>query len=148
MLIGNVLEDIQAEQAWHLCADKLADRVRDIWLQNTGAGIKQWEVGLIEDFNALEGLAEEGAKGLVGLDYIFKWWGGKKPDDMAGEIDVIWKTVSDESSAPLRCRRSWLKVASRDFLLSDYREEYEKREANRAAFREAFALWMELFQEE
>ena len=146
MLIGNILEDIQAERAWHLCADKLADRVRDIWLQNTAAGVKQWEVGLTEDFAALPGLADEGIKGLVGLDYIFKWWGGKRPDDMAGEVDIIWKTASEEPGAPLRCRRSWIKMANQDFLLNDYKEEYEKREVNRAAFREAFALWLELFR--
>ena len=60
MLIGNVLEKTSAEFAWQLCADKLADRVRDIWLVNTKLGARKWEESFSEDPNALPGLRKEG----------------------------------------------------------------------------------------
>ena len=71
MLIGNVLEKTDAQAAWQLCADKLADWVRTSWLDHTSAGDKRWEEAFHEDPNALPGLQIEGFKGLVGLDYIF-----------------------------------------------------------------------------
>ena len=58
MLIGSVFEKTQAEAAWELCANKLADWVRNTWLQNTGRGISQWEAAEIEDPAAIPGLRE------------------------------------------------------------------------------------------
>lgn len=143
MLIGNVLEKTNAESAWELCADKLADRVRDEWLDNSKKGLKKWEETFSEDAAALPGLREEGFGDLVGLDYIFKWWGAQDADELAGEIDVIWKVATEEQ---IVCYRTWVKLAERDFVLGLYREERAKREENRKAFRAAFAQWKGLFE--
>ncbi len=143
MLIGNVLEKTNAESAWELCADKLGDRVRDVWLYNTKLGLKNWEESFAEDGAALPGLREEGFENLVGLDYIFKWWGAKDVEELAGEIDVIWKVATEDD---IICYRSWAKLAERDFILGLYREERAKREATRQAFRTAFAQWKGLFE--
>lgn len=143
MLIGNVLEKTTAESAWELCADKLADRIRDIWQEKTKLSAVRWEEAFAEDAQALPGLREEGFGNLVGLDYIFKWWGANDSDELAGEIDVIWKVAGEDN---IVCYRSWLKVAERDFILGLYKDERSKREVNRNAFREAFAQWKELFE--
>jgi len=143
MLIGNVLEKTTAESAWELTADKLADRIRDIWQEKGKLGLVRWEEAFAEDAAALPGLREEGFKDLVGLDYIFKWWGANDSDELAGEIDVIWKLAGEESIA---CYRTWIKVAERDFILGLYKDERAKREAARKAFREAFAQWKVLFE--
>ena len=145
MLIGNFLEKTTAESAWHLCSDKLADSIRNIWLDNTEQGILTWEMMLSEDPGALPGLREEGFEGLVGLDYIFKWWGGQDSDDLAGEIDVIWKVLSIEEEDNIICYRTWLKVAERDFVLGMYPDERSKREVFRESFRKAFQQWRDLF---
>lgn len=145
MLIGNVLEKTSAEWAWQLCADKLADHVRDVWLENTGKGLKSWDVAYSEDPGAFPGLQKEGFKGLVGLDYIFNWWGAEDSDGLAGAVDVIWKVVGDGEDDSVTCYRSWIKLAERDFILGLYKEERSKREVNRKAFRDAFEQWKELF---
>ena len=142
MLIGNVLEKTPAEAAWQLCADKLADAVRTCWQENTGKGEKQWEDAWHEDPAAMQGLRAEGFKGLVGLDYIFKWWGAPDSEELAGVVDVIWKVMSDDGIATYR---TWIKLAERDFVLGLYREEGAKRQKNREGFRDAFAQWRELF---
>lgn len=143
MLIGNVLEKTTAESAWELCADKLADRVRDVWLENRKKGLNNWEEAFSEDAAALPGLREEGFGDLVGLDYIFKWWGAEDADELAGEVDVIWKLAGEED---ILCYRSWVKLAQRDFILGLYKAERDKREASRAEYRKAFAQWKELFE--
>ena len=145
MLIGNVLEKTPAEAAWQLCADKLADAVRNSWQEHVAAGDKKWEENLFEDPAALVGLREEGFKGLVGLDYIFKWWGAEDSEELAGELDVVWKVISSGDDAGLSTYRTWIKLAERDFILGLYKEEGAKREKNREAFRDAFAQWMKLF---
>lgn len=144
MLIGNILEKIDAQSAWELSADKLADNVRDSWLGHHKAGMTKFEEGFVEDASALPGLREEGFKGLVGLDYIFKWWGARDEEELAGEVDVIWKMIDDEGR--IHCYRTWIKLAERDFVLGRYKEESAKREANRAEFRAAFAQWKKLFE--
>ena len=146
MLIGNILEKTPAEYAWQLCADKLADNVRDIWLTKQKQGLGAWEEGFSEDPHALTGLREEGFGALVGLDYIFKYWGGDDTEALAGEISVIWKLLSEDGEHVV-CYRSWIKVAERDFILGLYTSERDKREANRAVFRDAFAQWKKLFAE-
>ena len=144
MLIGNILEKTDAVSAWQLCADKLADWVRSSWQKHTKLGVKQWEDAITEDSSALAGLQQEGFKGLVGLDYILKWWGGDDSDTLAGEVDVIWKTMGDDGV--IVCYRTWIKLAERDFILGIYKEEGRKREANREAFRQAFSQWKKLFE--
>lgn len=143
MLIGNVLEKTTAVAAWQLCADKLADWVRTSFQEHTQQGAKQWEDAFHEDPAALPGLRAEGFEGLVGLDYIFKWWGGRDSEELSGQLDVIWKVIDGEHVA---CYKTWIKLAERDFILGIYRVEDGKREANREEFRAAFAKWKALFE--
>ena len=149
MLVGNVLEKTPAEAAWQLCAAKLADQVRTSWQDHTKAGDQKWEDTFHEDPNALIGLRAEGFKGLVGLDYVFKWWGAEDSEALAGELDVMWKTIRDDDddgdADGVNCYRTWIKLAERDFILGLYREEPAKRTANREAFQDAFRQWRELF---
>lgn len=143
MLIGNVLEKTTTESAWQICADKLADHVRNIWLEQTNTGSKRWEDAFSEDPAALPGLREEGIHNLAGLDYIMKWWGGEDSDSLAGEIDVIWKIAEEHGG--IACYRTWIKLAERDFTFPLYTEESEKRRENRKNFRAAFTQWNTLF---
>ena len=145
MLISNVLEKTPAEAAWQLCADKLADLVRTTYLDHQKAGSEKWEEALHEDPAALQGLREEGFTGLVGLDYLMKWWGSKDSEELAGQLDVIWKVMRDGNMV---CYKTWIKLAERDFILGLYKEEGAKREATRKEFRRAFAQWLELFRAE
>lgn len=145
MLIGNVLEKTPSDAAWQLSADKLADWVRTSFLDHKKQGSEKWEDAMHEDPAVLPGLREEGFEGLVGLDYIFKWWGAGDPEALGGEIDVLWKTVAPSEQDGVRCYRTWIKLAERDFTLGLYPEERVKRERTREAFREAFAQWRKLF---
>ena len=142
MLIGNVLEKTPAQAAWQLCADKLADWVRNSYQEHTKLGMKQWEDAYHEDPAALPGLREEGFEGLVGLDYIFKWWGCRDSEELSGQVDVIWKVIEGDHVA---CYKTWIKLAERDFILGVYRVEEGKREVNREEFRSAFRQWKDLF---
>lgn len=142
MLIGNILERSPADAAWQLCADKLADWVRTSWQRHREIGVKSWEDTWHEDPAALPGLREEGFDGLVGLDYILKWWGADDSEQLAGQLDVVWKVMENGGVA---CYKSWIKLADRDFILGLYREEAAKREANRAEFRRAFDQWRGLY---
>lgn len=146
MLIGNVLERSDAKTAWELCSEKLADWVRSCWQENVNHGIKQWEETGFEDPAAIPGLREEGFHGLVGLDYIFKWWGADDSDALAGVLDVVWKTISDVDDS-IVCYKTWIKFAERDFILGLYSGERAKREANHKGFRDAFSQWKKLFSE-
>jgi len=146
MLIGNVLEKTPAVAAWQLSADKLADWARSLWLDNRKAGVTKWEETTCEDPGALPGLREEGFKGLVGLDYIFKWWGAADSEELAGEMDVIWKVVGSDDQGGVACYRTWIKLAERDFILGLYKDENAKREKFREGFRDAFVQWKNLFE--
>ena len=144
MLVSNVLEKTPAEAAWQLCADKLADWVRTSYLDHLNAGAKQWEDTMHEDPAALIGLREEGFGHIVGLDYILKWWGNSDSEELAGQLDVIWKVMEGDS---VSCYKSWIKLAERDFILGVQKTEAGKREAARAEFRDAFAQWRKLFSQ-
>lgn len=144
MLVSNVLEKTPAEAAWQLSADKVADWVRTSYLEHSLAGAKKWEDTMHEDPAALPGLREEGFGNIVGLDYILKWWGSGDSEELGGQLDVIWKIMEGDNVA---CYKSWVKLAERDFILGIYKEEGAKREANRAAFRDAFAQWKKLFSQ-
>lgn len=150
MLIGSVLEKTPAESAWQLTADRLADWVRTSWLDHKKEGVAQWEDTMVEDPSALVGLRAEGFKGLVGLDYIFKWWGAGDSEELSGVVDVIWKVIRDDDADGdadgVNCYRTWIRLAERDFILGLYKEEGAKRQATRAEFREAFHLWRDLFK--
>ena len=143
MLLGSIMEKTDAEAAWQLCADKLADWVRTCWQENEEKGVERWEETTHEDPAALPGLREEGFDGLVGLDYILKWWGTNDPDEPAGELDVIWKATG--KSEGVTCYRTWAKLSVKDFILGVYKTEGAKRDANRAAFRDAFAQWRAMY---
>ncbi len=142
MLVSNVLEKTPAEAAWQLCADKLADWTRTAFMDHLNAGDKQWEEVTHEDPAALTGLREEGFGNVVGLDYILKWWGNRDSEELAGQIDVIWKVMEGNQIA---CYKSWIKLAERDFILGIYKTEGARREAFRKEFRDAFAGWKTLF---
>lgn len=144
MLVGSILEKTQAEYAWELCADKLADWVRSNWQKNKDMGFGQWSEMTSEDAGALRGLQKEICDRLVCLDYILKWWGGNDAEVLAGELDVIWKVLEGDSVA---CYRTWIRLADRDFYCAGMDED-EKRAANRKEFRDAFAKWKELFQKQ
>jgi len=143
MLISNVLEKTPAEAAWQLCADKLADAVRTCWLDHRGAGDDKWEEPFYEDPAALQGLREEGFGRLVGIDYVLRWWGARDSEELAGQLDVIWKIMEEDG---LVCYKTWIRMAERDFILGLYKEESAKREVTRREFRKAFAQWNELFR--
>ena len=146
MLVGNVLEKTSAERTWQICADQTADWVRSSYQRHMQNGDAMWEDTGKEDPASMAGLRDEGFAKLVGLDYIFKWWGSEDPDELGGVLDVIWKTIEPGSEEGVICYRTWIKLAERDFTMAMYPDEDAKRQANRAAFRDAFALWRVLFQ--
>ena len=148
MLIGSVLEKTDAVSSWQLCADKLADWSRSVWLENSAKkDLKTWETSIMENPDAIPGLREEGFKDLVGIDYILKWWGAKDGDELAGQLDVIWK-VGVPGDGQVKCYRTWIRLAGRDFVLGLYKDEGSKREFNREQFRRAFEQWRVLFQQQ
>ena len=141
MLIGTTFEKTSAVYAWELCADKLADWVRNCWQENTAQKRTQWEEAEIEDPAAIPGMREEGFAGLVGIDYIFKWWGAEVDDKLAGVLEVIWK-IKRENNDSIDCYKTWIRLADRDFILGLQSSEPAKREVNRAEFRKAFSQWL------
>lgn len=146
MLIGNTLEPSPASFAWQHAANRLADNVRNTWLENKKLGLSVWEETFTEDPKAIPGLREEGFGDLVGLDYIFRWWGAEDSDALAGVVDVIWMVAGDDPKKPVECFKTWVKLAERDFILGLYSTETQKREFNRQEFQKAFACWKELFE--
>ena len=146
MLVGNVLEKTTAEQTWQICADRIADWVRSRYLYHMQYGDSMWEDTNKEDPASMSGLRDEGFTNVAGLDYIFKWWGGEDPEELGGVLDVIWKTVEPDGKGGVVCYRTWIKLAERDFIMPLCHDEDAARQANRAAFRDAFALWRVLFQ--
>lgn len=145
MLIGNTLEPSEVSYAWQHAANRLADRVRNVWLENKKLGLPVWEETFSEDPKAIPGLREEGFGELVGLDYIFRWWGADDSDALGGEVDVIWMIAGDEPAKPVESYKTWIKLAERDFILGLYGTENQKRRVNREEFQKAFARWKELF---
>ncbi len=146
MLVGNILEKTEAFCAWQVCADRLADWMRNTWQSHGNDRVPQWEDSTMEQSTAIPGLRSEGFDNLVSVDYILKWWGGKDSETLSGELNVIWKVFKpDNNSDSFECYRTWIRLAPRDFILGQYKSEMEKREANRAAVREAFHQWQALF---
>lgn len=146
MLVGITLEKSEAICAWQICADRLADWMRNTWLNHEAVCDAQWEDATTEQATAIPGLQSEGFQNLVSVDYILKWWGSNDLEELSGELNVVWKICKvDETGSHFECYRTWIRLAPRDFVLGQYRNEFEKREANRAAVREAFHQWQELF---
>ncbi len=79
---------------------------------------------------------------MVGLDYILRWWGSPDSEELAGELDVMWKIMT---ASGIACYKTWIKLADRDFILGLYRDEDAKRTVIRKEFHQAFAQWRDLF---
>ena len=142
MLISQVLEKTAKTTAAENMAYRLADKVRNIWLEKFHAGIEKWEEDFYEDSDGISFLRYESFPNLIGIDYIFKWWGNDDDDGLAGELEVLWK-VKVESGVDLY--KSWIRFAARDFVLGTIQEEARQREANRKDFRDAFLFWQRLY---
>jgi hypothetical protein len=143
MLVSEILEKSKHETAVENLANHLADRVRNSWLDNVNAGRTQWEDNFYEDADAINFLRGESFPGLQGIDYIFRWWGKEDVDDLAGELDVLWKV---EDAEGVNIYKSWIRFSDLDFLLGAFREEAQKREKFRQEFRDAFDRWQVLYK--
>ena len=144
MLIGEVLERVPLEESWQMAANKLADTVRNIYLNNTRAGYTAWEEGFSESPVQVEMIRNEGFLNVYEIEYIFKWWGDDSdPEALAGELEVIWKLQVRGAAKfyKTRCR-----LAERDFVVGVYGTEGKKREAFRAEFLQAFQTWRKLLE--
>lgn len=142
MLIGEIMELTPSVTAAENMASRLADRVRNIWLENRAAGNGRWESNFYEDPDGVAFLRGEEFPNLQGIDYIFKWWGSEDPDGLAGELEVLWKATVGGS---MKIYKTTIRFAPRDFVLGHISGESRKREANRADFRKAFAIWQKLY---
>ena len=143
MLIGEVMERTPKVSAAENMANRLADRVRNLWLTCTGSGRSPWEENFSEDPDGVVHLAEESFPGLKGIDYIFRWWGGEDLDDLAGDLEVLWKT---DASGSMEIYKTTIRFANRDFVMGNRSTETKKREAFRADFRSAFAKWEKAYR--
>lgn len=140
MLIGTRFEQDTELTTVEMCANHLADTVRNMWLDNTGFGKTEWEETFTESADAVAMLRQEGFPGLMGIDYLFQWWGAKDSEELAGELLVIWKLEGKEVP---EYYRTWIRLAERDFVLGLYTNETRKRDENRKEFRKAFQIWKE-----
>ena len=142
MLISEIMEKAAPMTAAENMANRLADKVRNIWLENRNAGQNQWEENFYEDPDGISFLRSESFPNLVGMDYIFKWWGNEDLEGLAGELEVLWKVRENNE---IEIYKTWIRFADRDFVIGTVREESAKREVNRRDFREAFAQWQKLY---
>lgn len=142
MLISEILEKTEQMTAAENMANRLADKVRNIWLTNRTAGRTKWEENFYEDPDGVSFLRGQSFPNLQGIDYIFKWWGNDDIEGLAGELEVLWK-VADGGDVDIY--KTWIRFADRDFVIGAVREESQKREVNRAEFRSAFAQWQKLY---
>lgn len=142
MLISEVMEKTSKTTAAENMANRLADKVRNIWLENTNAGITQWEENFYEDPDGVAFLRSESFPDLVAIDYIFKWWGHKDVEGLAGELEVLWKVKGKEG---MEIYKTWIRFARRDFVIAIAQDETRKREINRKEFRKAFATWQKIY---
>lgn len=144
MLIGEIMELTPSVTAAENMANRLADRIRNIWLENRAAGNSRWEEGFFEDADGVAFLRGEEFPNLQAMDYIFKWWGNEDLDGLAGELEVLWKANVGGS---MKIYKTTIRFAQRDFVQGNISEESKKREANRADFRKAFSIWQKLYVE-
>ncbi len=147
MLIGKVIDRARVEYTWEIVSDKLADLVRNIWLDNRNSGVNEWEQAFGEEPVNIEYMRKEGVRDLVNIQYIFKWWGNADSDGLAGQLDVIW-TFDNENTGKCDYYATWIKFADRDFIIGIAGDEAEKREVTRKEIRSAFATWLELFDKQ
>ena len=145
MQISAVMEKTAPQIAAENMANRLADKVRNIWLEKQAVGIDQWEENFFEDPDGIKFLEKESFPNLTGIDYIFKWWGSRNADGLAGQLDVLWKAEVDGNMV---IYKTWIRFAEQDFVLGIIRDEARKREANRSEFRKAFDQWQTLYERE
>ena len=145
MLISEMMEKTAKTTAAENMANRLADKVRNIWLENTGAGMDRWEESFYEDPDGVAFLRDESFPNLVAMDYIFKWWGHADVEGLAGELEVLWKVKGPQG---MDIYKTWIRFARRDFVIAIAPEEARKREINRAEFRKAFATWQEIYAQQ
>lgn len=128
------MDKTDAGFAWHLYADKLADRVRNMWRERRKLGKEKMGSGSVRESGALEGLREKGFFRLVGLNYIIQWRGGKDPDTLAGEFNVIWKVANGDKEIDLAATvdgsNSQSMISSLDSI--PMRARKEKRNSSRS----------------
>ena len=144
MLISKVLEKTESVTAAENMANRLADKVRNIWLENQQAGYDRWEENFYEDPDGVNFLRSESFPDLQAIDYIFKWWGNEDLEGLAGEVEVLWKVKAGHG---VEIYKTWIRLAPRDFILGTYKEESQKREVTRGEFRKAFDIWQKLYVE-
>ncbi len=144
MLISERLEKTPSVVAAENMANRLADNIRNCWLGKREQGVDRWEENFFEDPDGVRFLRGEAFPNLQGIDYIFKWWGGKEIDALSGELEVLWKVIVPETGR-MEIYKSWIRFADRDFVLGAYPTEPQKREANRAEFRKAFQKWKDFY---
>lgn len=101
MLISEILEKTQQMSAAENMANRLADKVRNLWLTNRAEGRNRWEENFFEDPDGVSFLRRESFPGLLGIDYIFKWWGNDDIEGLAGELEVLWKVEEDHGRGHL-----------------------------------------------
>jgi hypothetical protein len=142
MLIGEVMEKTPSVTAAENMASRLADRVRNIWLNNEKAGITSWEENFYEDPDGVAFLRGESFPNLEGIDYIFRWWGSDDLDELAGDLQVLWK-VKTEGGVELF--KTTIRFANWDFVLGTIKGETKKREFTRSEFCKAFGIWQNLY---
>ena len=85
MLVSNVMEKTKSVAAAENMANRLADKVRNLWQENMYHGRTRWEENFYEDADGVRFLSEENFPNLQGIDYILKWWGSNDSDELAGD---------------------------------------------------------------
>lgn len=145
MLIGQILEVTPQVSAAENMAARLADRIRNLWLEHDTHGEHRWEDNFYEDPDGIAFLREESFPLLQGIDYIFRWWGADDDEGLAGDLEVLWKVwINNE----MHFYKTTIRFAERDFRKGHTQEEESIRENFKANFRKAFQIWQGLYADE
>jgi hypothetical protein len=146
MLIGRIFEATPQVTAAENIATRLADRIRNLWLEHVARGEHCWEDNFFEDPDGIVFLRDESFPLLQGIDYIFRWWGNKDDEGLAGDLEVLWKIRFQEE---MHFYKTTIRFAAQDFPLHNHpKGEDEIREAFKVQFRHAFTVWQKLYTEE
>lgn len=145
MLVSKVFEKTPKVSASENMSARLADRVRNIWLSSTNKGREPWEENFAEDPEGIAFFREECMPGLQGIDYIFRWWGSDDLEELAGDLEVLWKIYQDSN---MEIYKTTIRFANQDFVMGGIPTESKKREAFKQEFRKAFDSWIKLYSEQ
>lgn len=145
MLVSKVLERTPSISSTDNIANRLADRLRNTWLEKRSMDITEWENDFFEDPEDIPFLRAEGFARLQGIDYIFKWWGSSDIDEAAGQLEVLWKVQYNKD---ITIYKTWIRFADQDFILGTAQSEEQRRELTRVDLRKAFDEWKALYQAE